>query len=70
MIVWKIIFTVLLMAILAALITFYLGLFGLVPYQLADFCATFVMTCMLIIVVVAILAMIIYPICKMWRLIK
>ena len=70
MIVWKIIFTVLLMAILAALITFYLGLFGLVPCQLADFCAAFVMTCMLIIVVVVILAMIIYPICKMWRLIK
>lgn len=70
MIVWKIIFTVLLMAILASLITFYLGLFGLVPYPIADFCAAFVMTCMLIIVVVAILAMIIYPICKIWRLIK
>lgn len=70
MIVWKIIFTVLLMAILAAFITFCLGLFGLVPYQIADFCAAFVMTCMLMIVVVAILAMIIYPIGKMWRLIK
>ena len=70
MTVWKIIFTVVLLAILAALITFYLGLFGLVPYQIADFCAAFVMICMLIIVVVAILAMIIYPICKMWRLIK
>lgn len=70
MIVWKIIFTVLLMVILASLITVFLGLFGLVPYQIADFCAAFVMTCMLIIVVVVILAMFIYPICKMWRLIK
>lgn len=70
MIVLKIIFTVLLMAILASLITVYLGLFGLVPYQIADFCAAFIMTCILIIVVVAILAMFIYPICKMWRLIK
>lgn len=70
MTVWKIIFTALLMAILAALITFYLGLFGLVPYQIADFCAAFVMTCILIIVVVCILTMFIYPICKMWRLIK
>ena len=70
MIVWKIIFTVLLMAILAALITVYLGMFGLVPYQIADFCAAFVMTCILIIVVVCILTMFIYPICKMWRLIK
>lgn len=70
MIVWKIIFTVLLMAILAAFITFCLGLFGLVPHQIADFCAALLMTCILIIVVVAILVMIIYPICKMWRLIK
>lgn len=67
MIILKIAFTFWCIAMLMSVILIFLGLFGIVPAEVVDVCATFVLGSIFIIAVLFALSLFIIPIYLMWR---
>lgn len=67
MIVLKIVFTFWCIAMLMSVVLIFTGLFGLVPANVVDVCATFVLGSIFIIAVLFALSLFIIPIYFMWR---
>lgn len=67
MIVLKIVFTFWCIAMLMSVVLIFTGLFGLVPANVVDVCATFALGSIFIIAVLFALSLFIIPIFMMWR---
>lgn len=67
MIILKIVFTFWCIAMLMSVILIFTGLFGLVPAEVVDVCATFAFGSIFIIAVLFALSLFIIPIYLMWR---
>ena len=67
MIILKIVFTFWCIAMLMSVILIFTGLFGLVPAEVVDVCATFVLGSIFIMAVLFVLSLFIIPIYMMWR---
>lgn len=67
MIILKIVFTFWCIAMLMSVALIFTGLFGLVPAEVVDVCATFALGSIFIIAVLFALSLFIIPIYLMWR---
>ena len=67
MIILKIVFTFWCIAMLMSVILIFTGLFGLVPAEVVDVCATFVLGSIFIAAVLFTLSLFIIPVYFMWR---
>lgn len=67
MIILKIVFTFWCIAMLMSVVLIFSGLFGLVPAEVVDVCATFVLGSIFIAAVLFTLSLFIIPIYLMWR---